>query len=105
VVDRDNGLPFILSGQPGTVHRLFASLSNLPSSNAYVSFDIGNNFTDLVDGGSYTIPAKGWLQVFVPNTVLADPGPGGLTFYSQTFEQQFPAPFDVSNLQSMVLVQ
>jgi hypothetical protein len=105
VVDRDNGLPMILSGQPGRVHRLFASFSNLPSSNAFVSLDIGNNFTDLVDGGSYVIPAKGWLQIFIPTSVLADPGAGSFTFYSQTFDQHFPAPFAVSNPQSMVLVQ
>jgi len=106
VVDRDNGLSLILSGQPGRVHRMFASSSNLPSVNAFVSFAIGNNFTDLADGGSYVIPASGWLQINVPTAVLVDPGPGpGITFFAQTFEQLFPAPFDMSNAQSMVLIQ
>jgi hypothetical protein len=106
VVDRDNGLSLILSGQPGRVHRLFASSSNVPSVNAFVSFAIGNNFTDLADGGSFVIPASGWLQINVPTAALVDPGPGpGITFFAQTFEQLFPAPFDMSNAQSMVLVQ
>ncbi|MSR62698.1 MAG: matrixin family metalloprotease [Planctomycetes bacterium] len=106
VVDRDNGLTLILSGFVGTTHRLFASSSNLPSVNAFVSFNIGNNFTDLADGGSFVIPASGWLQITVPTGALVDPGPGpGFTFHAQTFEQFFPAPFDMSNSQSMVLVQ
>lgn len=32
------------------------------------------------------------------------PGPGGLTFYTQTFWQQRPRPFPVSPLQSFALV-
>jgi len=105
VVDRDNGLPFILSGVPGSSHVATASSSNLPSSNIYVSLDIGNNFTKLFVGNTFVIPAAGWLQINVPTSGLQDPGPAGKTFYSQNFELAFPAPFDVSNLQSMILVQ
>ncbi len=105
VVDRDNGLPFILSGNVGSIHKVYASLSNLPSSNQYVSLDIGNNFTNLFSGGSYQIPAAGWLQVNVPTSALPDPGPGGTTFYSQNYVQQFPTPFPVSNLQEIFMVQ
>jgi hypothetical protein len=82
-----------------------SSRSNLPSSNAYASLDIGNNFTELVVGNTFVIPASGWLEIVVPTGSLPNPGPAGKTFYSQTFELAFPIPFDVSNLQSMRLVQ
>jgi hypothetical protein len=105
LVDRDNGLPIIVAGPVGTTQRILASGSNLPSTNAYVSLGIGNNFTSLVSGGQVTIPAKGWVQINVPTGALPDPGAGMLTFYSQTFELEFPAPFATSNVQSMILVQ
>jgi hypothetical protein len=105
VVDRDNGLPFILAGAVGSMHKVVASASNLPSSNQYVSLDLGNNFTKVFVGNTFVIPAAGWLQIIVPAGNLKDPGPAGRTFYSQTVEIAFPTPFAVSNLQSMVLVQ
>jgi hypothetical protein len=105
VVDRDDGLPFIMSGAVGSSHVVCSSRSNLPSSNAYASLDIGNNFTELVVGNTFVIPASGWLEIVVPTGSLPNPGPAGKTFYSQTFELAFPIPFDVSNLQSMRLVQ
>jgi hypothetical protein len=105
VVDRDNGLPLILSGVPGRQHRVYASLSNLPSNSPAYNLEIGNNFTNLYDGGQYVIPASGWLQLTVPTSALPDPGPGGAVFYSQTAEIFLPKPFDDSNVQSMTLVQ
>jgi hypothetical protein len=105
VVDRDNGLPFILSGVVGSSHRILASRSNLPSTNQYISLDIGNNFTQLNEGATLMIPAAGWLELVVPTAQLNDPGPGGKTFFSQTFDVAFPTPFKVSNLQSITLVQ
>ncbi len=105
VVDRDNGLPFIVSGVVGSSHRILASRSNLPSTSAFISLGIGNNFTQLIEGATFVIPAAGWLQVVVPTGSLVDPGPVGKTFFSQTFELTFPTPLDVSNVQSMMLVQ
>jgi len=105
IVDRDNGLPIVVAGPVGNTQRILASGSNLPSTNAYVSLGIGNNFTNLFSGGQVTIPAKGWVQINVPTAALPDPGMAMLTFYSQTFELEFPAPFATSNVQSMVLVQ
>ena len=105
VVDRDNGLPFIVSGVVGSSHRILASRSNLPSTSPFISLGIGNNFTQLNEGATLVIPAAGWLELVVPTSSLADPGPAGKTFYSQTFEIAFPTPLDVSNVQSMILVQ
>jgi len=105
IVDRDNGLPFILSGPVDSQQRVVSSLSNLPSSDRYISLDLGNNFTNVFVGGLFTIPAAGWLQINVPTSALNDPGPGGKVFYSQTFDTAGPIPFTVSNLQSMTLVQ
>ena len=75
------------------------------SSNAFASLLIGNNFTQLVNGGRYTIPAAGWLQVDVAAGSLSDPGVAGTTFYSQTLDFTPPAPFAASNLQSILMVQ
>jgi len=106
VVDRDNGLPFIVSGTPGRTHRLVSSPSNVPSViPGVISLSIGNNFNNLITGGDFVIPAKGWLSVFVPTGLLIDPGPGGATFYSQTVDVTAGSPYPVSNLQSIMLVQ
>jgi len=104
VVDRTNGLTYIVSGTVGSTHRIQASLSNVPSVNAFVSLDIGNNFTQLFDGGNIVIPAAGWVSVTVPPANLPVPPLAGTTYYSQNYDQTFPTPFDVSNLQSIVLV-
>ena len=84
---------------------LYVSRSNVPSSNSFVSLDIGNNFTELIKGGRYVIPASGWLQVNVPSTALPDPGPAGVVFYSQTLKFRPLTPLPVSNLQSIQLVR
>jgi hypothetical protein len=105
VVDRDDGLPFILGGAVGSSHLVVASTSSLPSSNQYVSLGLGNNFTKIFVGSTFVIPAAGWLEVDIPTSGLQDPGPAGKTFFSQTIQLGSPAPFPVSNLQSMILVQ
>ena len=105
VVDRDDGLTLILSGPVGSVQRLLGSLSNLPSANSFLSLEIGNQFTSLIQGGQYVIPASGWLRLDLPAAALPDPGPSGMVLYSQTFRLAFPKPFAVSNLQSIELVQ
>jgi hypothetical protein len=105
VVDRDNGLPLILSGPVGSTMRLYASSSNLPSNNAFFNLEIGNNFTDLVNAGAFVIPAAGWLQINVPTAALPNPGAGSFTFYGQIVRMALPTPLVDSNVQSIVLVQ
>jgi hypothetical protein len=106
VVDRDNGLSMILSGTVGSTHRVLASLSNVPSVlPGKISLDLGNNFNNIFVGGDFTIPAAGWIQLNFTTAQLVDPGPAGKTFYCQTFDLTPPVPYDVSNLQSMFLVQ
>lgn len=105
VVDRDDGLPLLLAGPVGSRHFLYASLSSVPSTNRFVSLAIGNQFTELIRCGGYVIPAAGWLEVRVPSANLPDPGPGGLVLYSQSMMLRGRAPFQVSSLQSIQLVQ
>ncbi len=106
VVDQDVGFPFILSGQVGGAHHMYISPDNIPSSNMFASFDIGNNFTTLTKVGLFTIPAKGWIEIFVGPGAIPDPGPSGMVFYAQNLVfDGTPKPFPVSNLQSMFLVQ
>jgi len=106
VVDRSNGLPFRLAGAPGSVVRLASSPSSVPSViPGVISLDLGNNFANLVTSSDFLIPAAGWLQVNVPTGLLVDPGPGGLTFFSQAVDLTLGAPYPVSNLQSIFLVQ
>ena len=105
VIDRDDGLSFLLGGPVGSVQRVYASTSNIPSTNTYVDLALGNQYTQLVLGGQFVIPAAGWLRVNVPPAALFDPGPSGLVLYSQTFALHFPAPFEVGELQSMQLVR
>jgi hypothetical protein len=104
VVNASAGMSFIVSGVPGRLHRVYASLSNLPSNNSRFSLDIGNGFTNLYNGGQYVIPASGWVQINVPSSALPVPIPGGILFYSQTAEILLPAPYDDSNLQSILML-
>jgi len=105
VVDRDNGLTIRLSGTVGTVHHVYVSFSNTPSVNGFVNFGIGANFSDLTNIGHFAIPASGVFTLNVPTGNILDPGPGGLTLYSQSFQFTGPAPFPVSNVQSIFLTQ
>jgi hypothetical protein len=104
-VDRDDGLAIVVAGPVGSVQRIYASSSSVPSVNAFLSLALGNGFTNLVNAGQATIPASGWLQINVPTAALPDPGAGSFIFYLQTVELAFPTPFDASNLQSMELFQ
>ena len=105
VVDTSDGMSFILSGVPGRVMRVFASLSSVASTSSAFQLDIGNRFANLYYGGQYVIPPSGWLQVTIPSQALPDPGPAGTVFYSQAVEMRLPKPFDSSNLQSILMVQ
>jgi hypothetical protein len=105
IVDRDDGLSIVLAGQPGRVQFFFASSSDLPSTNAYGTLAIGNQFTDLFRGPRITIPAAGWTEIVLSPEDLPDPGPTGLTIFAQTLRLRFPTPFPVSNVQSIRLVR
>jgi hypothetical protein len=106
VVDRSNGLPFVMSAAPGAVLRLVSSGSSVPSViPGVISLDLGNNFTSLSTSSDFMVPAQGWLQVTVPTGLLVDPSPLGRTFFSQAVDLTGGAPYPVSNLQSIFLVQ
>jgi hypothetical protein len=105
VVDRDDGFTILLSGDVGDNHYLYYSFSSSPSSNAFVSFDIGASFTDLTRLGVFTIPTSGVASTFIPPSAIGDPGPGGLTVYAESLAFQPPAPFPDSNTQSIHIVQ
>jgi len=105
MVEWRDGLAYILAGPVGSVQAVFASQSNLPSTNSHVSLGLGNQFTSLSYVGRFVIPAAGWLQVNVPAAALRNPGLAGRVVYSQAIEIAFPTPFDVSNLQSIRLVE
>jgi hypothetical protein len=105
VVDRDDGFTILLSGDVGENHYLYYSFSNSPSSNAFVSFDIGASFTDLTRLGVFTIPTSGVASTFIPPSAIGDPGPGGLTVYAESLAFRSPAPFPDSNTQSIHIVQ
>jgi len=103
VIDRDDGLTLLLGGQPGHAHRIYVSLSDVPSVHPRLRLDIGNQFTELIVGGQYVIPESGWLQLSFPPSTLPDPGVTGTAFYSQNID--LPLPLEVSNLQSILMVQ
>ena len=102
-VDRDKGLRLRLAGPVGSPLRVLASRSDLPSSNAWITLALGNNFKDVSAGGTYVVPAAGWLELLVPSTALPTVPLGGQIFFSQVYEAALPAPFEVSALQSMTL--
>jgi hypothetical protein len=103
VVYRDEGLRLRYAGRPGSAQVLLVSRDGRPSQNALVSLELGNGFTSLVRAGTYTIPARGWLELSVAG--LPDPGPGGTLWYAQSVELP-SAPggrLAASNLQSIFL--
>jgi hypothetical protein len=104
-VDRDGGLSFRLGGQPGSVHRIYASFFPLPSQNPYVSLGIGDRFSSLFFVGEYAISAFGWVEVSFPPSALPDPGAAGTFFYAQAIDLTFPVPLDASNVQSILMVR
>ena len=105
VVDKDDGFRILMSGTVGKAHYVYYSFSSAPSSNAFVSFDIGGAFSDLTRLGVFTIPASGVAPLVIPPSAIGDPGPGGLTVYAQSLEFAPPAPFPVSNAQAIHIVQ
>ena len=104
VVDRDNGLPIILSGPVSSVHYLYFSFSNLPSSNPWVNLSMGNNFSSLFFVQSFSIPSKGWFGVTFPPSSLDMPPGGGIDVFLQSFIIDPPRPWPVGNLQSIHFV-
>jgi hypothetical protein len=104
VVERRDGLSYIVAGPVGSVQRVYVSLSNLPSTSPHGNLAIGDQFASLFFVGQYAIPAAGWLEVITPAAALPNPGVAGILFYSQTLELA-PGPFRTSNLQSVELVE
>ena len=104
VIERRDGLSFLVAGPVGSLQRVYASLSDLPSTSPWVTLGIGNQATSLFFMGQFQIPAAGWLEVLVPPSALPLPDLAGLVLHSQTFTFAFPAPFETSNLQSIELV-
>ncbi|MEQ1894141.1 MAG: matrixin family metalloprotease, partial [Planctomycetota bacterium] len=103
-VDRDAGLRLRLAGPVGSSVRVLASLSDIPSTNAWISLAIGNGFKDLHKGGAWVVPAAGWVEVVVPSAALPVVPPGGLVFFSQAYAPVLPTPFATSAPQSILLV-
>jgi hypothetical protein len=104
-IDRDDGIVLLLAGTPGSIQRVYVSHSNVPSSNLRMQLDIGASFSDLVVAGTFTIPAKGWMQVVVAPQNVPDPGPAGTDYYSQTVQIRRPRTLASSNLQSIHVTQ
>ena len=98
VIDKDNGLDIIVSGQVGTAHVVRGSPVGPPALNKYLR---PLNMV-LVDAGTYVIPAEGWLQVHLSD--LPDPAVVGATWFARSFELTPPKPFPASNDQSITLV-
>lgn len=105
MIERRAGLSYLLAGPVGSLQRLYVSPLALPSVNAYVRFDIGDQFTAIALVGGFVIPATGWLQVDVPAERLPRPSLDGLKLYSQSVALDLAPPFPVSNLQSIALVE
>ena len=103
-VDRDAGLRLRIAGPVGSAVRVLASRSDLASTNPWISLALGNGFKDLYDGGTWLVPAAGWLEVVVPTSALPLVPPGGQIFFSQAYAPSLPAPFVTSELQSILLV-
>jgi alpha-tubulin suppressor-like RCC1 family protein len=100
-IDADDGLTLVLSGSVGSLQRVYFSRSGVPSVNASVSLDMGDQFTDLIPAGAYAVPASGWRRVHLSSNVLPAPAATGTIFYSQMVNTSSPVPFGVSNLQSI----
>jgi hypothetical protein len=106
VVVHDDFAPVFarLGGPVGSVHYLFGSLSNLPSSNHYVTLGLGNQFSELALLGRFVIPARGWKELEFYGPQFPDPGNGSLNVYAQMLQFAAPSPFRVSNLQAILVV-
>jgi len=101
VIDPDAGLSLRLAGRPRGIQAVYASTRLVPSVSPQVSLAIGDGFSALCRGGWYVIPNRGWLQVDLAPSRLADPALIGLTFHVQSFELSGPTPWPVSNVQSL----
>jgi hypothetical protein len=93
-----------LAGPVGSIQYLVCSRSSLPSSNRYLSLDLGNQFTEVSFVRALVMPAKGWIDLVCYGPNLPDPGSGSVTVYAQQFQFARPFPFRVSNLESLVVL-
>lgn len=93
-----NGLDVVVAGQPGALHFVLYSGSDLPSSIPLIDLAIGNFFSDLFLSSSHTIGEAGWTAQTLPLSSGAF-----ATFYLQslTLDGSFPIP--TSNLQAVLV--
>ncbi|HUR28116.1 MAG TPA: hypothetical protein VM509_08010, partial [Planctomycetota bacterium] len=104
VIDRDDGLSYVISGPVGSLQLVMLSGSSVPSANATMVLDIGNQFSDLTRIGFAVIPAQGWLRVHVPSASLPTPPAAGMPLFSQAVELVSTTPYRASNAQSIWLI-
>ena len=91
--------PFLIGGQPGDLVLVTFSSSNLPSLHPAWMLEYGNQFTEILFLGSYTIPGTGLVQVNSPTTGIT------LTrFYSTSTLINGVFPALQSNLQEVLVV-
>ena len=92
----------VVAGEVGSVHHIYYSNSNLPSTFPKGMFLIGNNFTHFPFAALFAIGSEGYTQ-FTANITFGGGSP--MTFYSQSIDITTPpAPnFGISNLQTITL--
>ncbi len=90
------GVDVIIAGQPGHLHFVAYSTSDLPSSHPLCMLDIGNNWSELYFLPVHGVEGKGW------NTWNEDThGITFTTFYAQSVNLSVGYPLPVSNLQEI----
>ena len=92
----------IVAGTVGTVHSIYYSNSNLPSSFPKGTFLIGNNFTHFPFAALFAIGPDGYTEFVAP---INFGGGSPMTFYSQSIDFTTPPSpnFGISNLQTITL--
>ena len=100
-VANGQNMNMVVAGKVGSVHHIYYSNSNLPSSFPKGTFDMGNNFTHFVFAALFAIGPDGYTQFSAPITWGGPP----TIFYSQSIDiTTAPSPnFGISNLQTITL--
>ena len=100
-VANGENMPMVVAGKVGTLHNIYYSNSNLPSSFPKGTFDMGNNFTHFVFAALFAIGPEGYTEFLAPISFTGPP----TTFYSQSIDlTTAPSPnFGISNLQTITL--
>lgn len=93
------GVDLTFSGEPGDLHLVIYSFSDLPSSHPLWMIEIGNSFADLISLGCHVIGPSGTTDLHVPISGIA------LTsLFGQTTNISGGIPFEVSNLQEIFVI-